>query len=269
MILVAVCVFARSIWADAWTQPAGHGQVIWNSTFTDISHEFDGSGKITLFGDGGKFRKLEINPYFEYGLNASTSLVVNAFLPALNYSNNYRSSSSFGLGDVEAGVRRRLNPTESAFAVSTQFTVLFPTYSADRNPAPGNHQVDVETRLMAGRGFEVRRHHNFLSIGAAYRYRNGPPADQIRTDATWGIDVTGRLMAMAQYSGITGMRNGKPLEALDNPNLQSDFDLYKGQISLVVRITPKTRIQCGWIDAFAGRNTGHGETALVAIWRSF
>ena len=50
--------------ADAWTQPAGQGQLILNFTGTDISHEFGPSGSIQKFSVGGKFQKLELNPYF-------------------------------------------------------------------------------------------------------------------------------------------------------------------------------------------------------------
>lgn len=271
VIFVVLSVCPQSIRADAWTQPAGHGQIIWNMTFTEISHGFNSAGNITPFGDGGRFRKLEMNPYFEYGLNGATTLLLNAFLPALKYSNNYGSNSSFGLGDVQTGVRRRLTSPDSATVVSAEFTCLFPTYATDRNPAPGNHQVDTEARLMAGRGFEVLRHHSFLSFAAAYRYRDGPPADQFRWDATWGTDVSRRFMVMAQYFGITGMRNGAAsgAVAINNPNLLSDFDLYKGQLSLVTKVTRNTHIQCGWSDAFAGRNTGHGQTVLIALWRTF
>jgi len=269
--VVALCTFPQGVRAGAWTQPAGQGQLIVNLSFTGISHEFDGAGNIKPFGDAGRFQKLEINPYFEYGWNARTTVVVDAFLPALDYSNHYGSNSSFGLGDVETGIRRRLNSTESRTAISAQFTVKLPAYSAERNPAPGNHQTDGEAGLLGGRGFEVGQRHTFVSFGAAYRYRNGPPADEFRSEATWGMDVSRRVMVMAQYSGITGMRNPQAAGAvaLNNPNLRSDFDLYKGQVSLVARVNRTTQVQCGWIDAFAGRNTGHGSSVLIALWRTF
>jgi hypothetical protein len=76
-------------------------------------------------------------------------------------------------------------------------------------------------------------------------------------------------MLMAKCSGITSVRNGSPIAVTTNPTLRSDFDLYKGQISLVTRVARRMRIQCGWVAAFAGRNTGHGQTLLVAIWKDF
>jgi len=269
-LLMFVLLFrAHPVRADAWTAPAGQGQLIVNVTGTDISHQFDGSGKVTSFGYGGRFQQLDVNPYFEYGWNGRTTVVVNAFIPALRFANYYGSQSSFGLGDVETGIRRRLNSTESGTAISAEFTLKFPAYSVNRNPLPGNHQVDAEGRFMAGHGFEIGRRHSFASLGVAYRYRNGLPADQFRSDATWGVDLSGRTMFLAQYSAITSLQNGAAYSVLTNPNLQSDFDLYKGQISMVTRITKTTRIQCGLVDAFAGRNTGHGITWLLALWKNF
>lgn len=254
---------------DAWTQAAGHGQMIVNLSLANVCEGFDSFGRVRPFGDGGKFRKIELNPYFEYGWNARTTLVVNAFLPALKYSNHYGTRRSFGLGNVEPGVRRRLNSPDSPTALSAQFTVQAPAYSMNRDPLPGNHQVDVEGRFLAGRGFEIARRHSFLSAATAYRYRNAAPADQIRTDAAWGLDLSRRYMLVAQYSGITGMRNGSPITVTTNPNLHSDFDLYKGQLSLVARVSRGTRVQVGWVNVFAGRNTGRGNSVMAAIWKEF
>ena len=257
--------------AGAWTQAAGHGQLIVNLSFTQIGHGFDGNGHIQPFGYGGQFRKLEINPYFEYGVTPRTTLLVNAFLPTQRFSSEWGSASSFGLGDVETGVRRRLNSADSRTAVSAQFTVQFPTYSTDRSPAPGNHQMDLSGGLLAGRGFDFGRRHGFFSVAGAYRRRQGPPADQFRSEATFGIDLHPRLSMLAQVFGITGIRNGAANSAVvvTNPNLRSDFDLYKTQLSLVVRLNRHTHVQAGWVSAFAGRNTGHGSTAILALWRDF
>jgi hypothetical protein len=269
VLLVTLTFGPPRLCGDAWVQPAGHGQVIVNLSHMNISEGFDESGKARPFGDSGKFRKLELNPYFEFGLSTRTTLVVNMFLPALKYSNRYGVHNSFGLGNVETGVRRRLNSPDSRTAVSAQVTIQFPAYTVARDPLPGNHQLDVEGRLLVGQGFEVGRRHSFVSGAAAHRYRNGPPADQFRSDAAWGLDIHRRLMVLAQYSGITGLRNGSPITVTTNPNLQSDFDLYKGQVSLVARVGRRTRVQFGWVDVFAGRNTGRGNSVQAAIWKEF
>ena len=103
----------------------------------------------------------------------------------------------------------------------------------------------------------------------AYRTRFGAPADQIRVDLTAGINLGARFMVMGQLFNIHSMRNGQPLDVITNPNAQSDFDLHKYQLSLVLNATPKTRIQLGWNNTFSGRNTGRGQTAILALWRDF
>jgi hypothetical protein len=146
---------------------------------------------------------------------------------------------------------------------------MFPGYAANENPAPGNHQEDLEGRLMVGRGSNVGKRHMFWDAEGAYRFRSGAPADQVRSDVTVGIELTRKLMVMGQFFGIKGMRNGQPITANSNPNAQSDFDLYKYQPSLVLSVRRGTRVQAGWSNAFSGRNTGNGTTVILAVWKSF
>jgi hypothetical protein len=230
---------------------------------------FDGAGDPLPFGYAGRFRQVTFSPYLEYGLTPRNTLIVNASVPFLNFSNSFSTESSAGLGDVELALKRRLNAVESPWALSSQFTVLFPAYPASRNPAPGNHNLDLEGRILAGRGLTLAQHHAFCDLELAYRYRNGAPADQVRADATVGIDATRWLMLMGQFFAIKGLRNGEPLAVTTNPNAQSDFDLYKYQPSLVFKLGRGTRLQTGWNSAFSGRNTGTGHTAVLALWKTF
>jgi hypothetical protein len=261
-------VLAWSLHGAAWTQEQGHGQIILNFSFMDSSRWFDASRKLQSFGDHGSFRQVELNPYVEYGLNSKTTLVLNTLVPWMRYANDYGSAGSGGLGDTELGVRRRLTG-ESRTVVSLQFTVKFPMYSAARTPAPGNHQVDLEPGVTVGRGGTLAARHVFAGGGAAYRRRNGAPADQFRSDVTVGMDFNRRFTGLVQYFGITGLRNGAPVRTGGNPNVQSDFDLYKAQFSVVTRIQSHIRFQMGWVASFAGRNTGAGGALLAALWRDF
>ena len=256
------------LYGAAWTQEKGHGQLILNFSFLETSHWHDQSGQLQRFADQGTFRKFEVNPYLEYGLNSKTTLIVNTLVPFMRYGNDYGAASSAGFGDTEIGVKRRLSG-ESRTVISGQFTAKFPVYSVTRTPPPGNHQLDLETGLSLGRGGTLAERHVFASAGSAFRRRNGAPADQFRSDASVGVDLVPRVMGLFQYFGITGLRNGTPFQTGGNPNVQSDFDLYKTQVSLVLRVQRRTRIQIGWITPVSGRNTGAGHTFLAALWREF
>jgi hypothetical protein len=166
-------------------------------------------------------------------------------------------------------MRRRLNGLNSPWALSGQFTVTAPLYSATLDPAPGNHQEDLEGRALVGRGATWGERHWYWDAEAAYRYRTGAPADQVRGDFTAGVDVLPRCLLLGQFFSIKGLRNGEALAANANPNAQSDFDLYKAQGSLVLRVGRKTRVQLGWEHTLAGRNTGRGGTYVLGLWQSF
>ena len=267
--LIAFVLLPNSLHAGAWTQAKGHGQVIFTSSLFRTGTAFNEAGAPIPFSDAGRFRQLTFNPYLEYGLTSRNTLIVNAYAPLLNFSNRFASQSSAGLGDLEVGLERRLNSPESRWACSVQLTVLFPAYSEEHSPAPGNHNVDLESRILVGRGLALARRHVFYDLELAYRYRNGAPADQVRADASTGIDATRWLTLMGQFFAIKGLRNGEPLTVRSNPNAQSDFDLYKYQPSLVFKLGRGTRVQFGWNSNFSGRNTGTGHTALLAVWKSF
>lgn len=269
LLLLAGAMFPNALHAGAWTQDAHHGQLITTFSLFQTSRAFDGAGSVRRFGDGGSFRQLTLNPYLEYGLTSRYTIVLNAQVPFLNYSNRYGAQSSAGFGDIEVAVRRRLNAPESLWILSGQLTVMFPSYSATRNPAPGNHQEDIETRFMIGRGATLLHRHAFWDAQVAYRSRFGAPADQFRSDLTAGIDITPHIMAMGQFFNTQSLRNGQPLNTITNPNAQSDYDLHKCQLSLVIALAHKTRIQAGWNNTLSGRNTGRGQTAILALWKDF
>lgn len=270
VVTAIACLFLSTmLHAGAWTEPAGHGQIILTNSLFRTGTNFDDAGDPEPFAYAGRFHQLVFNPYVEYGVTARNSLIVNANVPRLNFSNQYSSATSAGLGDVELSLKRRLNSVESPWVFSTQFTVLVPAYSTNRNPAPGNHNVDLEGRFLQGRGFTLARRHAFYDLEVGYRYRHGPPADQVRADATLGFDAAHWLTLMGQFFTIKGMRNGEPISANSNPNAQSDFDLYKYQPSLVFNLGRGTRLQFGMNSAFSGRNTGMGHAALLALWKTF
>jgi hypothetical protein len=267
LLLLGSGLTPPSAYAGAWTQDAHHGQLIINTSYFSTSHVFSSNGHIQPFAFNGTFQQFQINPYFEYGVTSRNTLVVNLWAQHLHYADQFHNLNSVGAGDIEVAVRRRFNSPTSLWAASGQLLVLFPAYSTSTTPAPGNHQEDFEGRALLGRGNPWRK--AYWDAEVAYRYRIGAPADQFRVEAAAGFDVFPRLKVIGQFYAIKSMQNGTPLTANDNPNAQSDYDLYKSELSLVFQIHPHTRLQAGWVDAFSGRNTGHGSTALIALWKSF
>ena len=268
LIGLLIPVWAARSYAGAWNQDPGHCQVIFTTSYFQTRHQFDSSGTNQPFGYGGQFHQLSFNPYTECGLTRHYAVILNLNAPLLRFGNQFGASNSAGLGDIEVGIKRRLNSLESNWAVSAQLTAMFPAYSATRNPAPGNHQEDAEVRFLLGRGSMWGRRKFFWDAESAYRYRSGAPADQLRADFTSGYTPVSAIMAMGQIFAIKGLRNGSPFSST-NPNAQSDFDLYKAQASVVILTGQGFRLQPGWNTAFAGRSTGSGQTVFLGLWKNF
>ena len=138
-----------------------------------------------------------------------------------------------------------------------------------RNPAPGNHQEDIEARFLVGRGATLIHQHVFWDAEVAFRTRFGAPADQVRFDVTAGVDLSKHIMAMGQFFNTRSLRNGEPLDVVTNPNAQSDYDLHKCQVSAVIALPYKAKVQIGWTDTISGRNTARGQGAIISLWKAF
>jgi protein XagA len=264
------CLALRDVaQGGAWEDPPGHGQLIMTTTMFRAWDEYGANGTRTPFSYNGRFQQIQFSDYLEIGLPKRLTLVANLPISNLQYTDDYNKLQDGKPGDFEIGLRRRFNSVGSPYAVSGQFTVTAPLYSANDVPAPGNHQEDLEGRILIGHGSAWGERRWFWDAEAAYRYRTGAPADQLRGDFTAGVDVSPRFQLMGQMFSIKGLRNGQPFTADSNPNAQSDFDLYKAEGSLVVRLLHKSRVQLGWGHTLAGRNTGRGGTYVLGFWQSF
>jgi hypothetical protein len=125
-VLIVSLLGPASLYAGAWTQDSGHGQIILTASFFQTSRNLDDRGFSTRFSDNASFRQLMLNPFLDYAMSRRNTLVVNANVPFLLYASSQRISRSAGLGDVEIGIKRRLNSLESKWALSGQLAVMFP-----------------------------------------------------------------------------------------------------------------------------------------------
>jgi hypothetical protein len=240
---VACCcaMLAATAHAGAWNDRPAHGQLIMTTSLFRAWDQYGANGQRSPFANAGRFQQIQFGEYLELGLSRRWTVALNLPISNLQYSDTFNKQESGALGDVEIGIRRQLNGLSSPWAVSGQFTVTVRGYKAMLDPAPGNHQEDVEGRFLVGRGANWGERHWFWNAEAAYRYRTQEPADQMRGDFTAGVDLLSRVTLLGQVYSIKGLRNGAPLTAKSDPNAQSDFDLYKAQGSPLRLPTPHPR----------------------------
>jgi hypothetical protein len=255
--------------AGAWTYAAGTGQVIFNNTYYRATHEFTKSGDRRSFSDDGEFTKFEFNPWIEYGLRDDLTMVLNLFVRRVAFSNDFTDDTNFGIADPEIGLRYRLSPPDAKTVWAVQGLVKLPLSEPDATPPLGNEQTDVEARLLVGRSFSIGPRWGYWDVEVGYRFRDEEPADEIKLEATLGVSPIERWLLIGQFFGTVGLRNGTSIRIENNPTIDPNYDLYKVQLSIVYELTRSVRLQLGYLRDLAGRNTGAGEAALLAVWFRF
>jgi hypothetical protein len=268
VMLVFVLALARPAVAGPWSPERGHGQVIVTFASYSTRESFTQESDRSSFGFDGKFRKAEINPYFELGLTDRLTFIGNTFVISSEFSNAFGSQENSGLGDSSIGLRYRFTDTNRPVIVAAQGMVKLPTASGGQ-PNLGNDQVDLDARLVLGGSLGKSSRPPFWTVEGGYRYRAEGPADELRLEATIGAYLHSHVMILGQVMGTKGLKNNDQVLAGLDPTLSPDYDLTRVQGSLVFTVATRSRIQAGGFAHAAGRNTGAGGGFLVAFWQSF
>lgn len=227
------------------------------------------------------FRKQEWNSYAEYGWRDDTTLGMSLFTHRVEAGRlRYNpiltrierdSEKNYGLADSEFFLRQKLwqgNIYGLDAHVSLQPLVKLPSAYLDAGaPRSGTDSFDVEMRLQSGISFPLYDRHHFLAADIAYRKRGGAWRNQIKADVSLGMTLTDRVMLLSQFH-LTERPNGTANPATSSATV-NDYDLWKAQASLVLRLTDSTRVQFGGYKHIYARNTGDGEGLIFSVWREF
>lgn len=153
--------------------------------------------------------------------------------------------------------------------IVTQGLVKLPTAKASGSPNLGNRQLDLDARLVFGGAIGRSAQPPFWTVEGGFRFRAEGPADELRLEGTVGAYLHRRIMLLGQFAGTRGLKNNDQRLAGLDPTLSPDYDLMRGQASVVFSLTSSTRVQAGAFAHLAGRNTGAGTGALVSLWQGF
>lgn len=246
--------------AGAWTQPEGQGQYIQNIVFYSTGEAFDGAGHRAQ--DAG-FRKLELNPYLEYGVTDRWTVGLSAFLHYLEQDAAAGGvAANIGLGETEVFARYRLYEHQG-FVLSAQPLLKLPSHYRDRAPVAGRTQWDGEAALFGGYGFSAMGQHHYLDTKLAWRARSGALHDQFRASLAFGMGITDSLQLLPELYWTGRAQGGNAAFSVSG---QNDYELLKGQLSLVWHLDERYAVQFGAFRHIAGEDTGAGGGVFTAFW---
>lgn len=271
---VAFVLLAAGHAHAAWTQPAGKWFTAQQLSYFETSHFVDETGDKSRQNE---FRKYEWNSYAEYGVTDDTTVGINLFLHQLEADDEDAAfippqrftRTNFGLADAELLLRRKLwQSKDGSTVVSVQPLIKFPSlYEDGQQPLSGTDDFDAELRLQSGYSFSFLGQHHYLKLDGGYRKRFGAWRDQLKFDATLGLRLSERVTFMPQYF-LTQRAEGTGIGTA-SLGVANDYDLQKGQVSLLYDITPETTLQLGVFTHLRARNTGNGDGLLFGVWHRF
>jgi len=260
----AVLAGALSAQAGPWPQREGGGLFIASAGYLQADNSLANANPAL---GNGTFSRLDLSLYGEYGLTDNITLGAATQVESVRLHGSITKGESAGLTDVDVFVRPVLW-SDGESILSAQGTITIPTgYSRDHNPALGDGAVGLEPRLLFGQGITIGDWPSFIEVEAAYRFRLGAPADQVRLDGSLGVHVADDWMLLLQSRNTISMRNQSGL-ALSG-SLGTDYDLYTISLSVVHDLSPDWSIEFGATSEVGGRNYNTGNGVFLSVWRKF
>lgn len=254
LILISL-VLSGEAFAGAWVQEKGQGLGIVTARWYESGERWDDRRDIV---DAPHYRKLELNPFIEYGVTEKLTAGASLFLLSIDSSNE----DGGGLSDIEFFGRYLIRKGDFS-ATSVQFLVKTPgPYTTELAPGLGQDQYDLELRLLHGIGGAVWEGAWYINVEGALRKRFEAPSDELRLDLAAGWKTgDGRWEIEVKEENIIGLRNGEDPSA--------EYDLHKVSPSVRYWATGRVGVQAGFSADVYGRNTGKGKSALAALWMRF
>jgi hypothetical protein len=244
----ALLGFSGAAWAGAWPMKDGKGLAIlkYEGQKADTGYDPDGA-KVAI--DPRHDETLSV--YGEYGLTDRMTLQTKVALTQGH--DNFVDYE--GRGPIELGLRYALLHTDRS-AVSLYLGAT--KDGVGRNAgyaAPGQGDMDLEARLLAGTSSQWRGVQGFAELQIARLKRSGL-ADETRIDATAGLRPKPYWLLMVQ--AYTGQADSEPVQSRWR----------KREVS-VTRDLGAWSLQAGWRQTLSGRETPIDHGPVLAVWRRF
>ncbi len=242
--------------AAAFLDPAGAGEVIVTSSFTDFANAFDAAGRLVPVAS---YRKFELSAWTDYGLTDWLTLIVAPSAADIIESSNPTSRYQ-GLGTTEAGLRAPIVQSGGSI-LSLQARALVPGSFDRTNPAlAGNDLFGADARLLYGTSVELWGLPSFVHVEAGYRWRQIGPGE-VRADLTFGIRPRPNILLLAQSFNIVSTGPGVAYA----PHLRSN----KLQASAVYDFSKRWSFQIGAFATIAAKNARRERGLITAVWYRF
>jgi len=250
--LLALLLFTSPAFAGAWTQGAGHLQLILGATYSDAG---------TSFGPGGqsnrpaRFQKLWTSVWAEYGLNDRLTLILApewAKAKTLEPSGLIDHASDFAWG---GGLRWRV--TDKIGTLSLQAMVKSAGAFDMSVSVDGQSGEEAELRLLYGTNFKFLGASGFADVEVGERWIAGRRPNETPIDLTLGFHAWHDLALIQSFNTIAGGDARPPY---------TYYRAHKLEVSWVTGLGRGISVQSGVYFCPAGQNALDEVGTQLSVW---
>ncbi len=252
--ILGICLLSNlSSYGASLTREEGKGLLTLTYYYYTSNKYYDNSGKKYKTD---KFHKHELNLYLEYGLKND---IMFTFQSAVDYLKQ-KNDSSFGIGDFEVGLQKRLYKNEG-YVVSVKGTGIIPGfYNKNEKPYISLGKFGAELSLLTG----VYKNKFYIDNQIGYRkYQNN--INFFRDVLMIGIKPVNNFEYIALFDFWYGL-NGKPEGRFTINPKQRFLQMYN---IFRYKLDKKTSLVGGFSINLYSRNTGSGNHIFLGVWREF
>lgn len=245
--MLALCLVGLTTYAafgNPWPKQQGNGEVV--STLR-VLKSIEG-----FAADAESDGALDIHA--EYGLTDAVTFVMDA------EAKDDGGSSGPLLEHAQAGARVSLLRWDTGVIAVQAQGGMSAIRTADESSFLSSLHASAEVRALFGQDFTLFGEHAWFASEAGYRWRPGPPADEILFDMTLGIQPRDDLFFMLQSFGV--QTTGEAFAGYRS------FVSEKLQVSAVYEVVPHIWLQAGAIGSVYGDDYGNAG-GIVALWWRF
>lgn len=247
LALAVACICSPAA-AGAWPVPPGETLAILKYERSRADEAFDADGfRVSLPARSDQTISLHV----EHGL--TRRLTVQGKLAWTRGEDPFADYD--GRGPVELGLRYAVLRTSRSVVSLYAGGVLGGEGRNAGYAQPGAGGTDIEARLLAGRSLTLAGRSAFAEMQLARLDRSGLP-DEARLDLTLGVEASDRWLLLTQV--YAGQADGAPVRPL----------WVKLEWSAVRRVGD-WRLQAGWRQSLAGRDSPAEAGPVIAVWRAF
>lgn len=207
------------------------------------------------------YSRIDSDTYFEYGVTDSWMLSGRASYGTSISDSAAGRITATGLNEAELSLQRQIQRAEHSATSIKISGIRSGVLSTDAQSGPPTSNYELEFRALYGRDILLSPLKIFAAAELGFRERFGGDAEQVRADAIIGLEPSRSWLFLIEAQTITSIRNESPGFA--------DFDLYKGQVSIVWRKSRKFSVVLGGRKELSARNLHPGAAGFIGVWSEF